>query len=99
MNASKLASTIDSEVRATQEETITAIRRTIRTPGREVLFMRLSAEEKTRLGEIVYTFKRQGTKLTETDIGRIAINSLLADYDQFGEASMLALVLASLHDS
>jgi uncharacterized protein involved in copper resistance len=84
--------------RSIDDDIISAIRRVVRTPGREVSYIRLSPEEKEQLGELVYTFKRQGQKLTETDITRIAINLLLADHDHYGATSMLARVIASMRD-
>jgi hypothetical protein len=68
----------------------------IKHPGREVSFVRLSPEEKARIADTVYAFKRQGLKVTETELHRIGLNYLLADYDQRGEASLLARLLARL---
>ncbi|MCC6793260.1 MAG: hypothetical protein IT336_16365 [Thermomicrobiales bacterium] len=80
---------------ASDDVLIQTIRKTVRTPGREVSFVRLSAEEKARLGEIVYAFKRQGQKITETEISRIAVNILVDDYERHGNASLLARILDS----
>ena len=90
--ASRLASTV-AHVEA---DTIEAIRRVVKEPGREVSFVRLSPEEKRQLGDLVYTYKRQGQKTTENEIGRIAINYLLLDYETNGENSVLARALARL---
>jgi hypothetical protein len=75
---------------------VEAIRKTVKTLGREVSFVRLTPEEKGALAEVVYAYKRQGIKTTENEINRIAINALLADYHARGEASLLARVLAAL---
>jgi hypothetical protein len=75
---------------------VESIRQVIKAPGREVSFVRLTPEEKARLGDIVYTFKRQGQKTSETEINRIAINYLLLDFHEHGEQSVLARVLAAL---
>lgn len=88
--ASKLAST-DAD-----GETIDGIRKVVKEAGREVSFVRLSPTEKSRLADIVYTYKRQGVKTSENEINRIAINVLLSDYETNGEQSMLAKVLSSL---
>lgn len=77
-------------------DAIGAIRAVVRTPGREVSFVRLSPEEKAQLADIVYTYKRQGQKTTENEIQRIALNALLHDFDEHGETSVLARVLAAL---
>jgi hypothetical protein len=75
---------------------VEAIRQVIKSPGREVSFVRLTPQEKADLGDIVYTYKRQGQKTSETEINRIAINYLLLDFHEHGEQSVLARVLAAL---
>ncbi len=86
--ASTLAS-VDAEV-------IESIRKIVKVIGRDVSFIRLSADEKRRLAGIVYTYKTQGVRTSENEINRIAINLLLADYEANGEQSILARVLAAL---
>jgi hypothetical protein len=76
--------------------TVEAIRQVLKAPGREVSFVRLTAQEKAHLSDIVYTYKRQGQKTSETEINRIAINYLLLDFHEHGEQSVLARVLAAL---
>lgn len=77
-------------------EVIEVIRKVVKGTGREVSFVRLSPDEKGRLADIVYTYKRQGVKTSENEINRIAINLLLEDYDTNGEQSVLSRVLAAL---
>ena len=89
---SKLASVLASA----ESDTVEAIRKVVKTQGREVSFIRLTPEEKAQVSDIVYTYKRQGQKTTENQINRIAINYLLHDYHEHGEQSVLARVLASL---
>jgi hypothetical protein len=92
ISASVLASTlgeIDTDV-------VHAIRKTVKVPGREVSYVRLTADEKNQLAEIVYTYRRQGKKTTENEINRIAVNFLLLDYGEHGEQSILARVLDAL---
>lgn len=86
-HASTLASTL---------EDIEHIRKAVKEVGREVTFVRLTREEKQQLADIVYTYKRQGVKTSENEVGRIAINALLIDYQTHGEESILAKVLAAL---
>lgn len=74
------------------------IRNAIKEQGREVSYVRLTQSEKNQLSDIIYSYKRQGIKTTETEIGRIAINYLIEDYQANGKASILACLLASLHD-
>lgn len=94
--ASNSASTLASVSASENEGRIQAIRRVVKTPGREVSFVRLSPEEKGELADLVHAYKRQGFKTTENEINRIAINALLADYRARGEESILAKVLAAL---
>jgi hypothetical protein len=77
-------------------DVIEEIRRIVKMPGREVSYVRLTPEEKARLSDVIYTYKRQGQKTTETEINRIALNYLLDDYFEHGEQSVLARVLAAL---
>lgn len=77
-------------------DVIEEIRRIVKMPGREVSYVRLTPEEKARLSDVIYTYKRQGQKTTETEINRIALNYLLDDYFEHGEQSVLARVLEAL---
>jgi len=61
-----------------------------------VSFIRLTAEEKGQLADVVYTYKRQGRKTTENEVSRIAVNYLLEDYKANGNTSVLARVLEAL---
>ena len=93
---SVLASQPAITLASVRADEIESIRQIIKVPGREVSFVRLTPEEKAHLSDIVYTFKRQGQKTSETEINRIAINFLLLDFHEHGEQSVLARVLAAL---
>jgi hypothetical protein len=95
-SASVLASNQASVLSRYHASIIDAIRKTVKSVGKEVAFVRLTPEEKNRLADIAYTYRRQGVKTSENEISRIAINFLLEDYKTNGEASILAKVLASL---
>ena len=79
---------------------IKTIRKTVKQVGKEVLFVRLSPDEKHTLGSIVYSFNEiyrgEGRKTSENEIGRIGLNYLLEDYRVNGNNSILAQVLAAL---
>jgi hypothetical protein len=75
---------------------IDGIRKTLKTPGREVAFIRLTPEEKGALADIVYTYKRQGRKTSETEINRIAVNYIIEDYRTNGANSIVARVMEAL---
>ena len=91
--ASKHASTL-----ALSTEMIEFIRKIVKNPGKEdVLYVRLTKDEKDKLADVSYTYKRQGMKTSDNEVVRIAINALLEDYKANGEGSLLATILASLH--
>jgi hypothetical protein len=96
-NDSKQAITDASTLANNHEDLIESIRKTVKHLGKEVTFIRLTPEEKSQLADIVYTYKRQGTKTSENEIGRIGLNYLIADYLANGEESVLAQVLAALN--
>ena len=75
---------------------IETIRKAVKVTGKEVSFARLTPAEKSQLADIVYTYKRQGKKTSETEIARIAINFILEDYRAHGEQSILGRVLERL---
>ena len=58
------------------------VRKAARQIGKEAATHRFTAAEKRQLAEIVYTYARQGTKTSENEITRIAVNWLLLDYDR-----------------
>ena len=95
-NASKLASTQDSK----RNDLVKTIRKSVRQVGKEVLFVRLSPDEKNTVGSIVYAFyemyRGDGFKTSENEIGRIAVNYLLENYQDNQNNSILAQVLAAL---
>jgi hypothetical protein len=92
VHASNQASTLASY----QASIIETVRRIVKKGGKEVTYIRLTPEEKTQLTDLVFTYKRQDIKTSENEISRIAINFLLEDYKMYGEASILAKVIASL---
>jgi hypothetical protein len=80
-----------------QDSMIEAIRKTVKSLGKEVAFTRVTPEEKGRLADIVYTYKRQRVKTSENEINRIAINFLIEDYAKNGKESILAKVIEALN--
>jgi len=93
LQASNHASTL-----ATPENIIEIIRKVVKTPAKEeVLYVRVTKEEKLQLGDIEYTYERQDIATSANELGRIAINFLIADYKVSGENSILAKVLKALH--
>ena len=77
---------------------VEAIRKVVKRIGKEAATYRFTQEEKQRLGDIVYTYNRQGYRTSENEITRIAVNWLLWDYQEQGEQSVLARLLRALHE-
>jgi hypothetical protein len=93
IDASKHASTL-----AIKPDIIECIRKVVKTPAKEeVLYVRVTKEEKDQLGDIEYTYHRQGIDTSANELGRIAVNFLIEDYKANGENSILAKVLTALH--
>jgi hypothetical protein len=90
------ASAVDSML--ANKTAIEAIRKSVKHPGKEVTFVRLTNKEKGQLGDIVYTYKKQGIKTSENEIARIGLNQLIEDYKTNGQNSTLAKVLKALND-
>ena len=95
--ANKKESTIASTLASNHDSMIETIRKTVKSLGKEVSFTRLTPEEKGKLADIVYTYKRQGTKTSENEINRIAINFLIEDFNKNGKESVLAKVIGALN--
>jgi hypothetical protein len=94
--ANKHTSKFASMLASYHDDVVEMIRKAVKTPGKEVSFVRMTVEEKAQLADIIYTYKRQGKKTSENEINRIAINYILEDYRANGERSILARVIASL---
>jgi hypothetical protein len=96
--ASQIDSLLASKPADSAETMVRSIRRVVRTPGREVSFVRLTPDEKAQLADLVYAFKRRGQKTSETEITRIAVNFILEDYRANTETSILERVLEALRE-
>jgi len=68
----------------------------VRVVGKEGATLRLTAEEKGRLADVIYKYKRKGTKTSETEIIRIALNYVLEDFERNREQSILSQVMDAL---
>ena len=105
-NASMLASKQDSSkaskhasMISLSNDAIESIRKVVKNPGKEeVLYVRLTKEEKDSLADVSYTYKRQGIRTSDNEVVRVAINALLEDYKINGANSLLEIVISSLHD-
>ena len=77
--------------------TLETMRKAVKQLGKEAATHRFTEAEKRAIGDIVYTYDRQGYRTSENEITRIAIHCLLQDYQQYGAQSVLARLLDTLH--
>jgi hypothetical protein len=77
--------------------TIDLVRKAVKEFGKEAATHRFTVSEKKELADIIYTYKNQGTKTTENEITRIAVNFLVEDYKVNGKNSVLHKILEALN--
>jgi hypothetical protein len=70
----------------------------VKQPGKDEATYRFTSEEKRAMTDIVYTYGVAGIKTTQSEIARIALNWLLADYQEHPEDSVLARVIERLNE-
>ena len=90
------ASTQASMLARYPQEWIETIRKVVKGSGKEIAFARLTSQEKGRLTDVVYGFRRQGIRTSENEVLRIAINHLLEDFKDCGKQSILPRVIEAL---
>jgi hypothetical protein len=92
--ADSLASTLASSGDLTD-----AIYRVVKKTGKHVAYVRTTEREKSELTAVLDGIaETHGYKVTETELIRIAICSLLADYAEKGSDSLLMRVVTDLKD-
>lgn len=79
------------------DRVIETVRKTVKTVGQEAAFLRVTHEEKQRLADVAYSFKRKGIRTSENELVRIGLNFLLLDHRDSGKESVLERVLAALN--
>jgi len=77
--------------------TIEAVRKAVKSFGKEAATHRFTLEEKKIMADIIYSYKAQGIKTSENEITRIAINYINEDYKKNGETSILDKVIKALN--
>jgi hypothetical protein len=93
-SADSLASTL-----ASSGDLADAIYRVVKKTGKHVAYVRTTEREKAELTAVLESIaETHGYKVTETELIRIAICSLLADYAEKGFDSLLMRVVTDLKD-
>jgi hypothetical protein len=86
-----------SRLSSYHDSMIESIRKSLRFIGKDAFFGRFTPEEKRMLADLCYTYKRNGFKTSENEIARIAVNFIVADYEENGKNSLLERVLKALN--
>ena len=76
---------------------IELVRRGVKDFGKEAATHRFTLDEKKAIADIIYTYKSRGVRTSENEIARIAVNFLVEDFKENGEASVLDKVLKALN--
>ncbi len=77
---------------------IEVIRKAVKEFGKEAATHRFTPSEKKEIADLIYTYKSRGIKTSENEIARIAINFLIGDFKENGEASVLHRILEALNE-
>jgi hypothetical protein len=77
---------------------IELVRKAVKEFGKEAATHRFTLAEKRAVADIIYTYKSRGVRTSENEISRIAVNYLIEDFKENGEASILDKVLRALND-
>lgn len=72
------------------------MQQTLKTIGKEIYYVRVTPDEKARIEDVLHALKRRGLRTSANELGRIALNQLLADYEDHGEESVLVRVLSRM---
>jgi hypothetical protein len=82
-------------VPAIMTDPIAASRQALKTIGKEIYYLRITPAEKQHLSEVIHALSERGIRTSATEVGRIALNSLLAEYAAHGDDSVLVRVLTT----
>lgn len=88
----------DTTVSPRHESMVEAVRRAVKEFGKEAATHRFTTQEKRAIAEIIYAYKKQGTRTSENEITRVAVNFIIHDYKENGANSLLATFLKSLKE-
>ena len=87
----------DATIPQADDDIFDVVRKAVKQIGKEAATHRFTLDEKNLLADIEYTYKRKGTRTSENEITRIAINYFIQDYRKNGEFSLLATIIKRLN--
>ena len=76
---------------------IELVRKAVKEFGKEAATHRFTAAEKKAIADIIYAYKGHGTRTSENEITRIAVNFIIEDYRENGKNSVLDRALRALN--
>ena len=76
---------------------IELVRKAVKELGNEAATHRFTKAEKKVIADIIYSYKNRGTRTSENEIVRIAVNFVIQDYKENGESSVLERALRALN--
>ena len=76
---------------------IELVRKAVKEFGKEAATHRFTQQEKTEIGNLIFTYKNQGMKTSENEITRIAVNFIFEDHKENGKNSVLHKILEALN--
>ena len=88
----------DTTVLRYHQEIIEAVRKAVKELGKEAATHRFTVEEKKAITDIIYSYKKLGTRTSENEITRIAVNFIINDYKENGRNSVLEKALKALNE-
>jgi hypothetical protein len=77
---------------------IQLVRKAVKELGKEAATHRFTPQEKKAIAGIIYAYKSRGTRTSENEITRIAVNFIINDYKENGENSILDRALKALNE-
>jgi len=80
----------------TRSDPLDEMQQSLKTIGKEIYYVRVTPDEKARIEDVLHALKRRGLRTSANELGRIALNQLLADYEAQGEKSVLVRILARM---
>lgn len=88
----------DTTVSRYHDTSIGLLRKAVKEFGKEAATHRFTMEEKRAVANLIFTYKSQGIRTSENEIARIAINFIIADFNENGENSILDKVMKALQE-
>jgi hypothetical protein len=87
----------DTTIPRYHDTIIELVRRGVKDFGKEAATHRFTMAEKKAITDIIYTYKSRGIRTSENEITRVAVNFLVEDFRENGEASVLDKTLKALN--